>query len=587
MAGYGQPQPQFGNVNAPVAQPVYASGGVAQPAIAQVGGQGQGGPTGKGVNESQYKDVWAAILFVVNVAVICYLAFTKGVSEYNEIQDTQAAEDADADAESASSGGKDLLAGVIIMAVFGCVISAGWVKFMLSQGEGIIHCMMKFTIALFAFCGLLFFVLGSVIGGLIFLVFAAINACYYRAVYDRIAFASVNLKCACTAILKYPSTVNFAILALPLQIMWYLCWIFAYIGVSGDATVTVTFPAEAQREPAECVSYAYDSASPIWSTASGGATTCGNSGLEWCTAVDNSDGGTSQVCTSTPTTGDYCCYCTDSDLTDIGVAAGECAASLGGAEGLIYFGMLVSFYWGSTVIQNVVHCITCGAVASWWFQANPGPHVVSGSFKRAMTTSFGSICFGSLLVAILKAIRQMIREAINEAQKKGNAFALQCLNCILGIIEQLMEIFNRYAFVYVATYGNDFKTAGKAVFQLFKSKGWTLIINDDLIENALILGCLVCGALTGVTGYALSTVMDFGDSSSGIVVVGVILGIVLGSACLGVISSAVATIFVCFAEDPAAGQATQPQLFSELIGAWMQFHGDVMTSCGYNQYHRY
>merc|ERR1711977_528938 len=159
------------------------------------------------------------------------------------------------------------------------------------------------------------------------------------------------------------------------------------------------------------------------------------------------------------------------------------------------------------VIQNVVHCITCGAVASWWFQVNPGPHVVAGSFKRAMTTSFGSICFGSLLVAILKAIRQMLREAEREARKKGNAFALQCLGCLMDIIERLMEIFNRYAFVYVATYGVDFKTAGRSVFELFKSKGWTAIINDDLIEQALTLGCVVVGCLTGVVGYALSTFM--------------------------------------------------------------------------------
>jgi hypothetical protein len=39
---------------------------------------------------------------------------------------------------------------------------------------------------------------------------------------------------------------------------------------------------------------------------------------------------------------------------------------------------------------------------------------------------------------------------------------LACLwQCILGCIERLMEIFNRYTMVYVSLYGNDFYTSGK------------------------------------------------------------------------------------------------------------------------------
>lgn len=77
---------------------------------------------------------------------------------------------------------------------------------------------------------------------------------------------------------------------------------------------------------------------------------------------------------------------------------------------LAIFLLLLSFYWTSQVIKNVVHVTVCGTIATWYFMygvampANPS----IGSFKRSVTTSFGSICLGSLLVAFLRAIRQLI-----------------------------------------------------------------------------------------------------------------------------------------------------------------------------------
>lgn len=46
-------------------------------------------------------------------------------------------------------------------------------------------------------------------------------------------------------------------------------------------------------------------------------------------------------------------------------------------------------------------------------------------------------------------IRETAREAERNARNQNNqgaAFALCCLQCLLGMIERLMEIFNLYAF---------------------------------------------------------------------------------------------------------------------------------------------
>jgi hypothetical protein len=74
------------------------------------------------------------------------------------------------------------------------------------------------------------------------------------------------------------------------------------------------------------------------------------------------------------------------------------------------FLFLVSFYWGGLVISNVAHVAISGTVASWWFHPpeRQDQAAVRGSLARALTWSLGSVCAGSLLVAVLEATRSMV-----------------------------------------------------------------------------------------------------------------------------------------------------------------------------------
>lgn len=72
--------------------------------------------------------------------------------------------------------------------------------------------------------------------------------------------------------------------------------------------------------------------------------------------------------------------------------------------GFVLFFMLISVYWGQQVLQNILTCTTSGVVASWWYQPN-AKKATTGALYRSLTSSFGSICFGSLIVAVLQALR--------------------------------------------------------------------------------------------------------------------------------------------------------------------------------------
>lgn len=84
-------------------------------------------------------------------------------------------------------------------------------------------------------------------------------------------------------------------------------------------------------------------------------------------------------------------------------------------------------------------------VGNWWMEpeeaASCCSSAVNNSFLRAITTSFGSICFGSLLVAILDALRLLANTA--RANDDGGIGA--CIaECILDCLARLLEYFNKW-----------------------------------------------------------------------------------------------------------------------------------------------
>ena len=67
---------------------------------------------------------------------------------------------------------------------------------------------------------------------------------------------------------------------------------------------------------------------------------------------------------------------------------------------------------------------------------------VRDSYWRSITTSFGSICFGSLIVAILQALK----EIVHNLRESDDSMLACCAECLIGWIESLVEYFNKWAF---------------------------------------------------------------------------------------------------------------------------------------------
>jgi hypothetical protein len=252
----------------------------------------------------------------------------------------------------------------------------------------------------------------------------------------------------------------------------------------------------------------------------------------------------------------------------------------------LMFLFFISYYWVYQVIKNHLHVTVAGVVGTWWFAPQDASRccsaAVGSSWCRASTSSFGSICFGSLIVAIIQAVREML-QMTRDADDTG---ILVCIvDCCLGCIESLVEYFNQWAYVFVGLYGYGFVDAAKSVMTLFKERGWTAIIADVLVDRVLMMLSVLMGLIMGLVSVAVAAAQgialsdDYGGPA-GPFLLGFMLGMALNSVLMNVIGSAVNTVIVCYAEAPADFEQNHPELSATMRESWAQAYPDKFQGQG-------
>jgi len=235
--------------------------------------------------------------------------------------------------------------------------------------------------------------------------------------------------------------------------------------------------------------------------------------------------------------------------------------------------LIFSFYWTFEVIKNVVHVTVSGVVASWYFLGAAGPASPTlGAFQRSVTTSLGSIACGSLIVALIKTLRAIIRLFTNNRNR-----LLACLcECFLGCIDRIVQYFNVYAFCQVAIYGRSYWEAAQATWHLMQTAGLAALVNDNILDGVLWMGVLLGSATVGALGYVLglywslfNTLLTGPFAALG---VGVAIGFVLSILAMQCLDSAITCTFVCFAEDKNVLQQRYPALYARLMESYFNLN---------------
>ncbi|CAK4079736.1 unnamed protein product [Aphanomyces euteiches] len=470
-------------------------------------------------NANAWKDVPFAILFIAHLIAIIFVMAWLGVPLLKDLSDASAID------SEVSNIQATIIAFIGCMAIVASLVACALINFVIAFARRAISFVLWANFTLFIVLAVVAVVTDVAFLTAIFILFALLSLCYIRMVRSRIPFAAANLYVAAAAVKDHWSIFPLAFLMVAFQVIWIFIWCVAFIGVVVLAASSVPNPA------------GYPSG---------------------FSCSYNSD-----------------CQSNECALLNPSMAYKACQGSRSGNGQIVaYVLMLLSLYWGVTVIKNVLHTTVAGVVATWW-TAGDARGVIRGSFRRAMTTSFGSICLGSLIVSLLRVL-----EALANGSKQKGGVAACIAGCILGLLRSIIEYFNRWAFIYVAMYGFRFTQAGKCAFGLFKQRGLSAVVNDDLIGQTLAFVSLVSGLICCMLGLAY-TFMDqenagFAEAKYLFSIIGFVFGLGVTIIPFSVIDSAVATAFVCFAEDPVSFGRTHPALHHEMVAAWRLAHPDIM-----------
>nr|XP_043624963.1 CTL-like protein DDB_G0274487 [Erigeron canadensis] len=248
-------------------------------------------------------------------------------------------------------------------------------------------------------------------------------------------------------------------------------------------------------------------------------------------------------------------------------AAGVVASSIGDSGRwwlLVVFS--VSLFWTGAVLCNTVHVIVSGMVFLVLIHggreaASMPRNPLLQSLRYAVTTSFGSICYGSLFTAAIRTLRWEIRGF--RSKIGNNECLLCCVDFLFHLVETLVRFFNKYAYVQIAVYGKSFNHSARDAWELFQSTGVEALIAYDCSGAVLLMGTLLGGLITGTCAVVLTRIKH-SDRELMMGSTALLMGMVLVGLAMVVVESAVTSIYICYAEDPLLIHRWDPEFFTQM-----------------------
>lgn len=220
----------------------------------------------------------------------------------------------------------------------------------------------------------------------------------------------------------------------------------------------------------------------------------------------------------------------------------------------LMFFLVFVFFWVAAFLSAVFQHVVAGAIATWYFSRDvtgPRPTGIPAltSLFRAVTTSFGSLAFGSLLIAVVEFLNFILQHAKRTNSKnKLVVYVASCLQCVLGCIESIVRYVNKFAYIYVAMHGHSFCTAARECFDLISRNFFTTVIMDVISGFVLFMGKILFTAISVLLTIGIIDNLGRNLSIVTVTLTGVISFVVL-HIISHVVGAGINAVFVCYLED--------------------------------------
>jgi choline transporter-like protein 2/4/5 len=207
------------------------------------------------------------------------------------------------------------------------------------------------------------------------------------------------------------------------------------------------------------------------------------------------------------------------------------AATQTSAINYLYSYHLFGLLWSNAFIQGVGIMTIAGAVSKWYWapfdivtedtdgdgdidenDKKVKKAVVTGfpvakSFWRTLRYHMGSIAFGSLIIAIVQAIRIVFAYITKQAEgiqgeSKIKKIILAIINCMLWCLEKCVKFISKNSYIYTAIKGTSFCWSAFQSFRLIFNNLARFGMTTGISEVILFLCKLTVIVGSGVGGYA-------------------------------------------------------------------------------------
>lgn len=232
---------------------------------------------------------------------------------------------------------------------------------------------------------------------------------------------------------------------------------------------------------------------------------------------------------------------------------------------------LFGFLWANALINAVSMCTVAGAVSAYYWARHKkiGPVSEGAMGENPIRTAlyccfryhFGSLCFGSAIVAIVQFVRILlmyIDRQTKDLQKTNIAIKIfmKAVHCCMWCLEKIIKFVTKNAYIVVAMKGTSFCTSTFRAFRLiFANLAQVGVLAG--ISNTILL--LVKLTITGGCGLIMFALVDSSKYKFGgekelsapllPVLVVLLLAFSVSTIFLNAFGLAIDTILLCFCED--------------------------------------
>ena len=218
------------------------------------------------------------------------------------------------------------------------------------------------------------------------------------------------------------------------------------------------------------------------------------------------------------------------------------------------------------VLKNVMHVTIGGIYGTWYYMESTFEGMPrgegTGSLKRALTYSFGSVCFGSLFVVLFQCVA--IFFMINSTSVFGFVGHLGMNFLGMGV-----GYFNLYAYSFVALYGVSMVRSARSTYLFFRQRGVQAFLNDFVISTSMGFYCFVAAIFSSIITYLYLAVFRSllgltDDAFFPLLAYSFIVTLNITTVLITTIVSGSSVFFFALNKDPAVFQESHPFEFQEI-----------------------